>query len=394
MAGDVRLFKIDPSEKKANAVSEIDFAEAGFRETRDIQEWIADNPTILGEDLLIIAKEFSGFDKTNERADLVAVDRDGKIGVIELKRDDTGADVHWQAIKYASYFQNTKADGIVRMLGEFKKISEPEAIAELQLFLDDDDLERVNNDQRIILASHRFAPEVTSVVIWLNEKTSPVSMITCIQLTPYRNQATNSYFIQSSTILPITGTDEFTMRAGESRPRSVRSFGKGPVKKEDDMTRLLRGAASDAVNSLPNELRPDKRSQWAGVGGDHRYFHVWYRSEPWSNWGMSYQIMLFPKTDSEKTRVITSFKCMKDRLISREGFSQEDITQLKITLEKQSVFPEQEITDDNRWLELKETSEGDAETPEFKRLISSKLQSLVEVITPAIEVFVNERNEQ
>ena len=29
---------------------------------------------------------------------------------------------------------------------------------------------RLNNDQRIILASHRFAPEVTSAALWLNEK--------------------------------------------------------------------------------------------------------------------------------------------------------------------------------------------------------------------------------
>ena len=58
MTSEVRLFKIDPSRRKADAVTEINFAEVGFRERRDIQEWIADNPSILGEDLLIVAKEF------------------------------------------------------------------------------------------------------------------------------------------------------------------------------------------------------------------------------------------------------------------------------------------------------------------------------------------------
>jgi len=99
MSSGPRLFKVDPAQKNADRVGEIDFANVGLRERHDIQEWIAKNPNILGEDLLIIAKEFGGFDRTRERADLVAVDTVGNVVVIELKRDDTGADVHWQATK-------------------------------------------------------------------------------------------------------------------------------------------------------------------------------------------------------------------------------------------------------------------------------------------------------
>ena len=60
MTTGVRLFKIDSSNQKADAVTEIDFAEVGFRERRDIQDWIADNPGIPGEGLLVIAKKISG----------------------------------------------------------------------------------------------------------------------------------------------------------------------------------------------------------------------------------------------------------------------------------------------------------------------------------------------
>ncbi len=84
MSSGPRLFKVDLAEKNADRVPEIDFASVGLHERHDIQEWIADNPTILGENLLIIAKEFSGFDKTQERADLVAVDTDGAVVVVEL----------------------------------------------------------------------------------------------------------------------------------------------------------------------------------------------------------------------------------------------------------------------------------------------------------------------
>ena len=73
-------------------------------------------PGILGDDLLIVGKEFSGFDRTNERLDLLAVDADGRLVIIELKRDDTGADAHWQAIKYASYLSDASQEDIVAML--------------------------------------------------------------------------------------------------------------------------------------------------------------------------------------------------------------------------------------------------------------------------------------
>ncbi|WP_371367627.1 hypothetical protein SRRS_14930 [Sporomusa rhizae] len=71
-------------------IHETEFSIEGFKERYDIQEWIADNPNILGEELFIIAKEFNEFDKTRERTDLLALDREGNLVVIELKRDDTG----------------------------------------------------------------------------------------------------------------------------------------------------------------------------------------------------------------------------------------------------------------------------------------------------------------
>ncbi len=60
-------------------------------------------PESLGEELLIIQKEFDGFDETRERLDLLALDKQGSLVVIENKLDDSGRDVVWQALKYASY---------------------------------------------------------------------------------------------------------------------------------------------------------------------------------------------------------------------------------------------------------------------------------------------------
>ncbi|MDE2768578.1 MAG: endonuclease NucS [Chloroflexota bacterium] len=186
MSAEPQLFRINPENRESEKIAEVEFASLGFQERRDIQEWVAANPEILGEDLLIIGKEFSGFDKVSDRLDLLAVDADGKLVVIELKRDDSGADAHWQAIKYASYLRRARADDIIRMLAEYSETSDTDATDSLLQPLNADDFNSLNNNQRIILASHRFAPEVTSAALWLNEKARSEDLITYVQLTPYQ----------------------------------------------------------------------------------------------------------------------------------------------------------------------------------------------------------------
>lgn len=70
---------IDPNKNSISKVAEKSFFELGFREREHPQEWIANKPESLGEELLIIQKEFSGFNDTNERLDLLALDKQGKI---------------------------------------------------------------------------------------------------------------------------------------------------------------------------------------------------------------------------------------------------------------------------------------------------------------------------
>ena len=72
-----------------------------FRERGNLQEWIANNPSSLSEELLIIQKEFNSFGETNERLELLALDKLRNLVIIENKLDDSGKDVTWQTIKYA-----------------------------------------------------------------------------------------------------------------------------------------------------------------------------------------------------------------------------------------------------------------------------------------------------
>tara|TARA_B110000503_G_C7116707_1_gene400711 strand:+ start:1116 stop:1385 length:270 start_codon:yes stop_codon:yes gene_type:complete len=84
--------------KQTNRIEKIEsttFKHLGFRERENLQEWIANNPSCLNEDILIIQKEFDGFFDTNERLDLLAIDKQGNLVIIENKLDDTGKNVTW-----------------------------------------------------------------------------------------------------------------------------------------------------------------------------------------------------------------------------------------------------------------------------------------------------------
>lgn len=78
------------------------FASLGMYERADLQRLLRQDPTALGEDLLVIAEEFGGWEDSRRRIDLLALDRTGHLVVIELKRTDDGGHMELQALRYAA----------------------------------------------------------------------------------------------------------------------------------------------------------------------------------------------------------------------------------------------------------------------------------------------------
>jgi len=211
------MFIIDKTKNEATAVGRQTFASLGFRERDNLQEWIAKNPTILGEEdeLLIIQKEFAGFEKTCERLDLLALDKEGNIVVIENKRDDTGTDVTWQALKYVSFCSTLTEDDIVRIFQEYLGI-EKNAKDELREFFGRDDFSTFleQGDQRIILVAANFRNEVTSTVMWLFERGIKIK---CIKVTPYKHG--ENIFINTEQIIPVKDAEEYLIRLAQKKQR-------------------------------------------------------------------------------------------------------------------------------------------------------------------------------
>jgi RecB family endonuclease NucS len=92
------MFVIDKINNRIEKVESTTFKQLGFKERENLQECITNNPSCLNEGLLIIQKEFDGFNETNERLDLLALDKHGNLMATENKLDYTSLVVTWQVL--------------------------------------------------------------------------------------------------------------------------------------------------------------------------------------------------------------------------------------------------------------------------------------------------------
>lgn len=216
------MYRIDRNANEIHALKLCSFGELGFQERKHLQEWIAKQPSVLGEDLLIIEKEFSGFSDTNERLDLLALDKQGSLVIIENKLDDTGRDVTWQALKYASYCSGFSKDDIKIIFQNYLNRTSTEKSAEQDIcdFLGCEDFEDANLNkgvtQRIILIAAHFRKEVTSTVLWLMNFNVRLQ---CFTVAPYSMGA--ELFLSIDQIIPTKGTEDFMIGLAKKAQEDV-----------------------------------------------------------------------------------------------------------------------------------------------------------------------------
>ena len=218
------MFRIDKGDNSIKPLKSRTFSELGFKERQHLQEWIAKYPSCLGEDLLIIQKEFAGFSDTQERLDLLALDKKGRLVIIENKLDDTGKDVTWQAMKYASYCASLKTDNICGIYQDhLAKLGRPGAANELIAdFLEVADLSEVTLNrgvsQRIMLIAANFRKEVTSTVLWLMNFKLQVQ---CFKVTPW--STADDLFLNVEQIIPLKDTQDFVIGLAEKAQDEVQT---------------------------------------------------------------------------------------------------------------------------------------------------------------------------
>lgn len=209
------MFLIDKQNNSISKIASKTFYELGFKERDHLQEWIAKNPECLDEELLIIQKEFDGFNDTNERLDLLALDKTGALVVIENKLDDTGKDVVWQIMKYVSYCSTLTKQQIVDIYQAYldKSQSGEKAVDNIVDFMDGKPFEEIainDHDQRMILVAGNFRKEVTSTVMWMINHGISVQ---CFKVTPYQHG--EEFMLDIEQIIPVKETEEYIIKMAD-----------------------------------------------------------------------------------------------------------------------------------------------------------------------------------
>ncbi|WP_296442823.1 DUF4268 domain-containing protein [Rhodoferax sp. UBA5149] len=211
------MYRINHQTNRITKLKKMNFSELGFSERNHLQEWLANQPDSLGEELLIIQKEFDGFDDTKERLDLLAIDKQGSLVIIENKLDDSGRNVAWQSLKYASYCSTLSPTKIGEIYQKYLDKTAPGKDAKSLIceFLGKEDFDEVVNvmkgkDQRLIMVAAEFRKEVTSAVLWLLKHKV---LVKCFKATPFQDGP--DLFLTVEQLIPLPEAEELMIGISE-----------------------------------------------------------------------------------------------------------------------------------------------------------------------------------
>ena len=143
---------------------EMSMAEAGRRETEDLEQWIKNNPAILGQDILVIGEQVP---TKSGPIDLLGIDKSGNLVVVELKRDKLPRVTLAQAVDYASDSASWDVDKIGEVCLKYTGQSLEDYLNESFEDVDLEDL-AINKTQRILLVGFSVEESLQRMIEWLS----------------------------------------------------------------------------------------------------------------------------------------------------------------------------------------------------------------------------------
>lgn len=168
---------------------------------KDLENWILDDPSFLGEPLLIIGHQVL-ISEVGDRLDILAIDTQGNAVVIELKRGKLKDPVDMQALRYASYISKWQYGDFENQARIYYKKTRDFNFNEIfENFCSKsgiDETPDINSDQRIILVGSDIREKLGSVALWLREHKIDIKVI---EVEIYRDN--NILYVQPQIIIPL-----------------------------------------------------------------------------------------------------------------------------------------------------------------------------------------------
>ena len=221
------------SENSLQKIESTTFVDEGILERKHLQAAIKRQIDIIAPNCLIISEEFSEWSGSQRRIDLLAIDKEGNLVVIELKRTEKGEHMDLQALRYAAMVSTLTFNRAVEIFQKYldSTVSEQNAEGIILDFLgwDESQEDDFALDVRIVLVSANFSKELTTSVMWLNDRNLDIR---CVRLIPYKFQGKTLVDVQQIIPLPEVESYQIKIKQQSEERREARKSSK-------DYTRYL-----------------------------------------------------------------------------------------------------------------------------------------------------------
>jgi hypothetical protein len=171
----------------------IEALPASLPQEANLESWLENSPwAITQEPLLIIGRQASAQAESDRLfPDLLAVDKDGNLVIIELKKGRTPREVVAQLLEYAAWAKELSNEDVVEL--GIRYLNQVSSFAEFQqLFLETFELEEfpnLNLNLRLFIAAEEIDKRVARSCRFL--RTCHGADISCIQFRVYRTKTGN-----------------------------------------------------------------------------------------------------------------------------------------------------------------------------------------------------------
>lgn len=237
----MRLFQINDDEEFVE-YEEQDFK--GEHREQTLEKWLESNPDAIVEDgqLLIIGRQVTT--NLGTSIDLLAVDREGNLAVIELKRDRTPRETLAQALEYAAFaasLDSKQLDTLYQTYTDDEDISLSEAHRGF-FELDEDEAVSFNKDQRIVIIGQDVTSQIRQTSNFLRQKGLRV---TCLEFKYFQGQ-TNEQLL---SIDIVVGKEPM-------RAKSIKTSKQSSVTKEEFLAACdhIKRPVYEAILALEDNL--------------------------------------------------------------------------------------------------------------------------------------------
>lgn len=275
------IFKI--KENKLVKLEAVSFAQEKINEVAHLQKYIANSISIIDPNLYVITTEFNNFADSKRRIDLLCIDKEANFVVIELKRTEDGGHMELQAIRYAAMVAGTQYKSIIDIHKNYLQReghSSEDCEDRILKFLEwqEPKEQDFGNDVKIILTSADFSVEITTSVLWLNQRDIDIR---CVRIKPQKDG--NNLYFDIQQIIPLPEAADFQIKQKEKASEERMARREDSKRDHTKYNIIINGVAKKRLNkreaiyfviesAIAQNIKPEELYDL--TGGESRWISV------------------------------------------------------------------------------------------------------------------------